>query len=164
MDEAIEPSLQLTLEEMVVPGHDHREPRWSKTRINDARPFSVGIIGAGESGLLTATRLRQAGIPFCIYEKNSDVGGTWLENHYPGYREAVCAQRFQDWKLRRSCRSNSGQLRVQKSDFASALVPMPGNPNADAAKSVEYAMPNGCSNGRISAVKNCSKNERRVKC
>jgi len=86
MDEAIEPSLQLTLEEMVVPGHDHREPRWSKTRINDARPFSVGIIGAGESGLLTAIRLRQAGVAFCIYEKNGDVGGTWLENHYPGCR------------------------------------------------------------------------------
>ena len=86
MDEAIEPSLQLTLEEMVVPGHDHRKPRWSKTKINDGRPFSVGIIGAGESGLLTAIRLRQAGIPFVIYEKNVGVGGTWLENHYPGCR------------------------------------------------------------------------------
>jgi 4-hydroxyacetophenone monooxygenase len=86
MDEAIEPSVQLALEEMVVPGQDHRKPRWSKARINDSRPFSVGIIGAGESGLLAAIRLRQAGIPFVIYEKNKDVGGTWLENHYPGCR------------------------------------------------------------------------------
>jgi 4-hydroxyacetophenone monooxygenase len=86
MDETVEPSLQLTLEEMVVSGHDHRKPRWSKAKINDGRPFSVGIIGAGESGLLTAIRLRQAGIPFAIYEKNVGVGGTWLENHYPGCR------------------------------------------------------------------------------
>jgi 4-hydroxyacetophenone monooxygenase len=86
MDETVEPSLQLTLEEMVVSGHDHRKPRWSKAGINDGRPFSVGIIGAGESGLLTAIRLRQAGIPFVIYEKNAGVGGTWLENHYPGCR------------------------------------------------------------------------------
>src|SRR3984957_2473441 len=86
MDEAVETSVQLALEEMVVPGYDHREPRWSKARINDDRPFSVGIVGAGESGLLTAIRLHQAGIAFCIYEKNGDVGGTWLENHYPGCR------------------------------------------------------------------------------
>jgi 4-hydroxyacetophenone monooxygenase len=86
MDETVEPSLQLALEEMVVSGHDHRKPRWSKAKINDGRPFSVGIIGAGESGLLTAIRLRQAGIPFAIYEKNVGVGGTWLENHYPGCR------------------------------------------------------------------------------
>ena len=38
------------------------------------------------SGLLAAHRLTQAGIPFTILEKNGDVGGTWLENVYPGCR------------------------------------------------------------------------------
>ena len=31
-----------------------------------------------------AIKLQEAGIPFVIYEKNSTVGGTWLENSYPG--------------------------------------------------------------------------------
>ena len=44
------------------------------------------IIGAGESGLLTALRLKQAGVPFKIFEKNSEVGGTWWGNQYPGIR------------------------------------------------------------------------------
>ena len=38
------------------------------------------------SGLLAAHRLQQAGVPFVIFEKNGDVGGTWLENSYPGCR------------------------------------------------------------------------------
>jgi 4-hydroxyacetophenone monooxygenase len=46
----------------------------------------VLVIGAGMSGLLTGIRLGQAGIDFQIVEKNADVGGTWLENIYPGCR------------------------------------------------------------------------------
>lgn len=46
--------------------------------------FSVLIIGAGVSGLAAALRLKQAGIPYEIVEKNSTVGGTWLDNRYPG--------------------------------------------------------------------------------
>lgn len=86
MGEAVEPFLQLTLEEMVVADHDPRRPRWSKSKIAKDRSFSVGIIGAGESGLLMGIRLGQAGVPFVIYEKNTDVGGTWFENQYPGCR------------------------------------------------------------------------------
>ncbi|MBL6952022.1 MAG: NAD(P)/FAD-dependent oxidoreductase [Alphaproteobacteria bacterium] len=48
--------------------------------------FQVVIIGAGMSGILAAIRLRQAGIPYVIMEKNKDVGGTWLQNTYPGCR------------------------------------------------------------------------------
>jgi len=48
--------------------------------------FKVIIIGAGMSGILAAIRLQEAGIPWQIVEKNSDVGGTWLENTYPGCR------------------------------------------------------------------------------
>ena len=32
------------------------------------------------------TGSQQAGVPFVIFEKNDDVGGTWLENTYPGCR------------------------------------------------------------------------------
>ncbi|MGO4841881.1 NAD(P)-binding protein, partial [Rhizobiaceae sp. 2RAB30] len=30
-----------------------------------------------------AIRLQEAGIPYVILEKNAEVGGTWLDNHYP---------------------------------------------------------------------------------
>nr|WP_271213819.1 NAD(P)/FAD-dependent oxidoreductase [Rhodococcus wratislaviensis]GLK41083.1 monooxygenase [Rhodococcus wratislaviensis] len=46
--------------------------------------FHVLIIGAGISGLCAAFKLKLAGIPFTILEKNDTVGGTWLENTYPG--------------------------------------------------------------------------------
>ncbi|HEX4889935.1 MAG TPA: NAD(P)/FAD-dependent oxidoreductase [Alphaproteobacteria bacterium] len=46
---------------------------------------SVGVLGAGLSGLLMGIRLKQAGHDnFVIYEKAGDVGGTWKHNTYPG--------------------------------------------------------------------------------
>jgi cation diffusion facilitator CzcD-associated flavoprotein CzcO len=43
------------------------------------------IIGAGMSGILSAIKLREAGLDdFAIYEKGDRVGGTWRENTYPG--------------------------------------------------------------------------------
>src|SRR4051794_1427380 len=45
----------------------------------------IAIIGAGFAGLGAAIRLRQEGIEdFVVFEKNSDVGGTWWDNSYPG--------------------------------------------------------------------------------
>jgi 4-hydroxyacetophenone monooxygenase len=44
----------------------------------------VAVIGAGIGGICAAVQLREAGIPYTVYEKNDDIGGTWLENHYPG--------------------------------------------------------------------------------
>jgi 4-hydroxyacetophenone monooxygenase len=52
------------------------------------------VVGAGMSGLLAAHRLRQAGIEVVVFEKNSDVGGTWLENTYPGCRVDVASHLF----------------------------------------------------------------------
>jgi cation diffusion facilitator CzcD-associated flavoprotein CzcO len=43
------------------------------------------IIGAGMSGILSAIKLREAGLTdFEIYEKADRLGGTWRENRYPG--------------------------------------------------------------------------------
>ena len=44
----------------------------------------VVVIGAGIGGLCAAVQLREAGMACTVYEKNGDIGGTWLENHYPG--------------------------------------------------------------------------------
>lgn len=46
--------------------------------------FEVVIVGAGISGLALAIQLKAQGVPYRILEKNADVGGTWLENVYPG--------------------------------------------------------------------------------
>jgi cation diffusion facilitator CzcD-associated flavoprotein CzcO len=47
--------------------------------------FPIAIIGAGFAGIGTAIRLKKAGIhSFTIFERGSDVGGTWRDNRYPG--------------------------------------------------------------------------------
>ena len=46
--------------------------------------LSVVIIGAGISGLCAGTALRRLGVEVTILERNDDVGGTWLDNDYPG--------------------------------------------------------------------------------
>ena len=42
------------------------------------------IVGAGASGIILGARLKRLGIPFTILERHDEVGGTWLENRYPG--------------------------------------------------------------------------------
>jgi cation diffusion facilitator CzcD-associated flavoprotein CzcO len=45
----------------------------------------VIIIGAGMSGLLAAIRLKESDVDdFVMLEKSAGVGGTWLDNAYPG--------------------------------------------------------------------------------
>jgi 4-hydroxyacetophenone monooxygenase len=78
--------LPLLEEELSHRGEDRRAPGW---RVSDVAPdtdFRVAIVGAGMSGLLAAHRLQQAGVPFVVFDKNDEVGGTWYENQYPGCR------------------------------------------------------------------------------
>ncbi|MGB7365201.1 MAG: NAD(P)/FAD-dependent oxidoreductase [Rhodococcus sp. (in: high G+C Gram-positive bacteria)] len=46
--------------------------------------LSAIVIGAGVSGMLASIQLHEAGIEHVVLEKNSDVGGGWFENTYPG--------------------------------------------------------------------------------
>ncbi|MCK9487166.1 MAG: NAD(P)/FAD-dependent oxidoreductase [Dehalococcoidia bacterium] len=78
--------LPLVMEELAISEEDPRAPKWRKPSAVD---FTVAIVGAGMSGILAGIRLRQAGVPFVILEKNADVGGTWFENTYPGARVDV---------------------------------------------------------------------------
>ncbi|OGE54789.1 hypothetical protein PENARI_c005G09522 [Penicillium arizonense] len=50
------------------------------------RQLRVICAGAGASGIYLAYRLKKDFTDFTldIYEKNADIGGTWLENRYPG--------------------------------------------------------------------------------
>jgi 4-hydroxyacetophenone monooxygenase len=77
----------MMLEELALDGNDSRAPRWSRAvPAAEREKFHVLIIGGGMSGLLQALRLKEAGIPFTLVEKNNSVGGTWYENRYPGCR------------------------------------------------------------------------------
>ncbi|MCF2533583.1 flavin-containing monooxygenase [Yinghuangia soli] len=46
--------------------------------------FHVAVIGAGLSGICAGIKLAEAGYSYRIYDRNKDVGGTWLTNVYPG--------------------------------------------------------------------------------
>ncbi|MFG1708841.1 NAD(P)-binding domain-containing protein [Nonomuraea sp. M3C6] len=85
--------LPLLMDELAAPD-DPAAPGWRKDDLAPERPFHVVIIGAGMSGLLAAYRLGQAGVPYTIVEKNGDVGGTWLENSYPGCRVDVSSHLY----------------------------------------------------------------------
>ncbi len=80
--------LELLRDELAL-GEDLRAPTWRREEVAPDRPFRVAVIGAGMSGLVAAHRLHQAGIEVVVLEKNDDVGGTWLENSYPGCRVDV---------------------------------------------------------------------------
>ena len=74
-------------DELAIDGHSSKDPDWTAPELKAAaRKLNVLVVGAGMSGLLSAIRLTQAGVPFEIVDKNPDVGGTWLENTYPGCR------------------------------------------------------------------------------
>jgi 4-hydroxyacetophenone monooxygenase len=72
-------------EEMDLAGTDPKTVHWRRepdpVRLTD---FQVLVVGAGFSGIGMGIKLKEAGIPFTIIEKNEDVGGTWYENTYPG--------------------------------------------------------------------------------
>lgn len=78
----------MLLEEMELDGRDSRAPH-SPASAAARDDFPVVVIGCGESGLLAGIRLKEAGIPFTIVEKNAGPGGTWYRNTYPGARVDV---------------------------------------------------------------------------
>lgn len=60
------------------------------------RTPSVAIIGAGMSGMCMAITLLRAGISdVTVYEKASEVGGTWRDNTYPGLSCDVASRFYQ---------------------------------------------------------------------
>jgi 4-hydroxyacetophenone monooxygenase len=79
---------QLLTEELALSG-DLRAPDWTKDEVAPDVDVRVAIVGSGMSGIVAAHRLQQAGVPFTIFEKNPDAGGTWYENTYPGCRVDV---------------------------------------------------------------------------
>ena len=82
----VDPEYVPLLREELALGGDERAPSWHRRDVAADRDFRVLIVGAGMSGIVAAHRLQQAGIDFEIVDKNTEVGGTWWENRYPGCR------------------------------------------------------------------------------
>ena len=59
-------------------------------RPEDAAPvpegFEVAIIGAGPAGISMAVQLGRLGIPYVLYDRRSEIGGTWSIHKYPDIR------------------------------------------------------------------------------
>ncbi|MBB4367115.1 4-hydroxyacetophenone monooxygenase [Bradyrhizobium sp. CIR18] len=65
----------------VIHGQLHGEIR-TKTRISK----KVAIIGGGLSGIAAAIELMADGCSVALFERNTQLGGTWAYNDYPGCR------------------------------------------------------------------------------
>jgi len=48
--------------------------------------FEVAIIGAGLAGIAMAIQLDRLGVPYVVYERRNEIGGTWSANKYPDIR------------------------------------------------------------------------------
>ena len=59
------------------------------------REFRVVVAGAGVSGLFMAETLKRARIDFAVYEKASEVGGTWRDNTFPGLFVDVLSRQYE---------------------------------------------------------------------
>jgi cation diffusion facilitator CzcD-associated flavoprotein CzcO len=77
--------------DFLVPGlHNRAHVSDAKSRLsaplNAERQVSVICIGAGASGLLQAYKVQKhfSNMSITVFEKNSDISGTWYENKYPG--------------------------------------------------------------------------------
>ena len=83
------------LEELAMAEYP-RDVSWtSRPSAERLAAFHVGIIGAGISGIAAALQFQRLGIPFTIYERQSDIGGTWQLNDYPDARVDVSSFIYQ---------------------------------------------------------------------
>jgi 4-hydroxyacetophenone monooxygenase len=83
---------QLVLKEMGVNPEIHVD--WTGPDPATVKAYEVAIVGAGLSGMAMGIRLKRLGIPFTIYERNANVGGTWLLNDYPGCGVDIASHYF----------------------------------------------------------------------
>jgi 4-hydroxyacetophenone monooxygenase len=74
------------------------------------------IVGAGVAGVALGKLLDDQGLAYIILEKNSDVGGTWWENTYPGAGVDTPnhAYSYSFGKIQRWSRYFSPQSEIQK--------------------------------------------------
>ena len=87
----------------LIPESDSTGYRIREQPYGTKRKVRVVLMGAAAS---TANFLKKAeeqmqNMEICVYEKNHDVGGTWLENRYPGCACDIPSVNYQfSWKIK----------------------------------------------------------------
>jgi 4-hydroxyacetophenone monooxygenase len=85
----------LFLDDLQLEGGDTNAVTWGDEIPEDVKAAShVVVIGCGMAGILAGIRLKQAGLPFTIIDKNDGPGGTWWENRYPGARVDIGSHQY----------------------------------------------------------------------
>lgn len=85
-----------------VPTHDASGYTIREQPMGTKRRLKVVLMGAGASTLhfLKAVDEQMSDLDVVVYEKNHDVGGTWLENRYPGCACDIPSVNYQfSWKI-----------------------------------------------------------------
>ncbi|KAF4468063.1 FAD NAD(P)-binding domain-containing [Fusarium albosuccineum] len=84
-------------------GRSYRELRHDETEFNDGSDPTVIIVGAGQTGLAMAARLKVLGIPHLIIEKEDRAGHSWasryssLSLHGPTFTNHLPCLPFPHW-------------------------------------------------------------------
>jgi len=82
---------------LAIPGANAAPPNPLYRPVDDYRRMKVICIGAGMCGITVGCLFPQAipNLDLVIYEKNTEVGGTWFENHYPGVQPDLTPHTYQ---------------------------------------------------------------------
>jgi 4-hydroxyacetophenone monooxygenase len=58
--------------------------RWNEPRPEMPENFRAAVIGAGFAGLAIGVQLGLLDIPYVVFERQAEPGGTWTRHRYPG--------------------------------------------------------------------------------
>ncbi|KAE8383907.1 hypothetical protein BDV26DRAFT_299342 [Aspergillus bertholletiae] len=82
----------------VSPFHSTMAYKWLNLPLGTHRPIRVVCIGTGYSGMMMSIiakeKMEAHEVDFHVYEKNKDLGGTWLVNRYPGCQCDIPAHNY----------------------------------------------------------------------
>ena len=87
----------------LVPEEDEFGYRIKEQPFGTKRKIRVVLMGAAAStvNFLKKAEEEMDNLDICVYEKNHDVGGTWLENRYPGCACDIPSVNYQfSWKIK----------------------------------------------------------------
>lgn len=93
----------INIRDAPAPEADQFGYRIREQPLGTLKPVKVILMGAGASTLnfLKKAEEEMANLEIVVYEKNSDVGGTWFENRYPGCACDIPSVNYQfSWKIK----------------------------------------------------------------
>ena len=86
-----------------VPKRDEHGYSIREQPMGTKKKIRVVLMGAGASSLnfFKKAEEQMENMDICCYEKNADIGGTWLENRYPGCACDIPSVNYQfSWKIK----------------------------------------------------------------